>query len=316
MANELADVRNGDCIVCRLRNPTLEREPTTSRTFQLRCARCGNYDITFEAIFELNNWPHDSSSRPLIAEWIWEQNSVDINPRITPEVLAALSTRGRLPFFERAKRLLTFLADRTSVLNTPVECVRYPPVAAMLQTFNTNEIGAVAQFLAGRGWIRLEGLPSGQACVLGDGFIKSDEWKGTATPSAQGFVAMWFDPTTLDVWEHGLQKGIVNAGYKALRIDKTEHLNKICDEIIAEIRRSRFLVADYTGHRAGVYYEAGFAAGRGLPVILTCRKDEMDKLHFDVRQFNCIDWQTQAELAARLQARIEAVIGDGPLKTT
>jgi hypothetical protein len=40
----------------------------------------------------------------------------------------------------------------------------------------------------------------------------------------------------------------------------------------------------------------------------------MDKLHFDIRQYNCIDWQAPEELAQRLQARIEALFGDGPLK--
>jgi hypothetical protein len=63
-----------------------------------------------------------------------------------------------------------------------------------------------------------------------------------------------------------------------------------------------------------VYYEAGFAAGLGLPVILTYRKDEMDKLHFDIRQYNCVDWHTPDEVARRLPVRIEAVIGDGALK--
>jgi hypothetical protein len=91
-------------------------------------------------------------------------------------------------------------------------------------------------------------------------------------------------------------------------------VRQICDEIIAEIRRSRFVVADYTGHRGGVYYEAGFAAGRGLPVILTCRNSDMDKLHFDIRQYNCIDWHSPEELAKRLQVRIEALLGDGPLR--
>jgi hypothetical protein len=100
-----------------------------------------------------------------------------------------------------------------------------------------------------------------------------------------------------------------------LRIDAKQHINKICDEIIAEIKRSLFVVADYTGHRGGVYYEAGYAAGRGLRVIPTCKKDEMGKLHFDIRQYNCIDWETPDELAERLQARIEALFGDGPLKS-
>ena len=85
-----------------------------------------------------------------------------------------------------------------------------------------------------------------------------------------------------------------------------EDTRKIDDEIIAEIRRSAFLIADFTGHRGGVYFEAGYAMGHGLPVIWTCRKDEMDKLHFDIRQYNCIDWAKPAELADRLQRRIEA----------
>jgi hypothetical protein len=146
------------------------------------------------------------------------------------------------------------------------------------------------------------------------GWEKFTELTQQGAATSQAFVAMWFDDSTQDVWANGLQKGIVSAGYEPLRIDAKEHVNKICDEIIAEIRRSRFVVADYTGHRGGVYYEAGYASGLGLTVIPTCQKNELSKLHFDVRQYNCIDWETPAELASRLQARIEAVIGDGPRK--
>jgi nucleoside 2-deoxyribosyltransferase len=114
---------------------------------------------------------------------------------------------------------------------------------------------------------------------------------------------------------NGLQKAIVDAGYLPMRIDSKEHVNKICDEIIAEIRRSKLLVADFTGQRGGVYFEAGFAMGLALPVIWTCRKDDMPNIHFDTRQYNCIDWETPDELANRLLKRIEAVIGRGPLKS-
>jgi hypothetical protein len=68
-------------------------------------------------------------------------------------------------------------------------------------------------------------------------------------------------------------------------------------EAIAEIRRSRFVVADYTGHRGGVYFEAGFALGLGLIVIPTCRADEVPKLHFDIKHLNTLLWSTPAELA-------------------
>jgi hypothetical protein len=168
-------VGSENCPVCLLRNTILERVPTVTRTFQLHCARCGDYDIAFQAVADLRTLPESSSSRTLISEWIWEQNSLGVVPRIIPDTLLWLSTRRKLPFFERAQRLLIFLAERTSVLNTAVDFIGYPPVYAMLQTFNNNEVGAVAQFLAARGWIRLEGLPSGQACVLGDGFIQAEE---------------------------------------------------------------------------------------------------------------------------------------------
>ena len=95
-------------------------------------------------------------------------------------------------------------------------------------------------------------------------------------------------------------------------MDKIEHINRIDDEIINQINTSRFLVADFTGHRGGVYFEAGYAMGIGLPIFWTCRKDEMSGLHFDIRQFNCIDWETAEELAQRLQSRVESVIGKGP----
>ena len=65
-------------------------------------------------------------------------------------------------------------------------------------------------------------------------------------------------------------------------INQMEHVGKIDDEIIAQIRSSAFLVADFTGHRGGVYFEAGYAMGRDLPVpVWTCRKDEMAQLHFE-----------------------------------
>jgi nucleoside 2-deoxyribosyltransferase len=116
---------------------------------------------------------------------------------------------------------------------------------------------------------------------------------------------MWFDKELGSAWLEGYEPAIRSVGYDPLRVDLKQHNNKICDEIVAEIRRSRFVIADFTGHRGGVYYEAGYAAGLGLPIIFTCRKGHMDHLHFDIRQFNCIDWTTTEELRARLGTRVE-----------
>ena len=131
-------------------------------------------------------------------------------------------------------------------------------------------------------------------------------------------MAMWFDNCMEDLWEKGIKSGIEDAGYEAARIDRKEHVNKIDDEIIAEIKRSRFVVADFThgieGMRGGVYYEAGFAHGMNIPVIFSCREDIIDDIHFDTRQYNHIVWKTPEDLKTGLTNRIAVVVGDGPKK--
>ena len=137
------------------------------------------------------------------------------------------------------------------------------------------------------------------------------------------------DDSMKAAYEKGIEPAIRETGYEPLRIDRKEHINKmridrkehinkIDDEIIAEIKRSRFLVADFTqgdfGARGGVYYEAGFARGLNIPVIFDCREDAICKVHFYTRQFNHITWKTPEELLARLRQRISATIGDGPFK--
>jgi nucleoside 2-deoxyribosyltransferase len=129
-------------------------------------------------------------------------------------------------------------------------------------------------------------------------------------------IAMWFNPLMDAARAEGLEPAIRQAGYSPVIVSGVEHINKIDDEIISLIRKSKFLVADFTGHRGGVYFEAGFAMGLALPVFWTCRQDDLSNLHFDIRQYNCIDWTTPADLAVRLKRRIEAIIGPGPIRQT
>jgi len=51
------------------------------------------------------------------------------------------------------------------------------------------------------------------------------------------------------IYEEVFAKAISEAGFKPHRVDQREYNDKIDDEIIVQIRRSRFIVADFTGHR-------------------------------------------------------------------
>ncbi len=132
---------------------------------------------------------------------------------------------------------------------------------------------------------------------------------------SQCFVAMWFDDSMNQTYEEGIKKAVEGCGYTPLRIDKKLDVNKIDDEIIAEIRRSRFVVADFTHDaeksvRGSVYYEAGFAYGLGLEVIYSCRKAPQNELNFDTRQYYHILWESPEDLCKQLRDRIRARVGD------
>jgi len=122
------------------------------------------------------------------------------------------------------------------------------------------------------------------------------------------FVAMWFDKSMDDYYEKGIKQAIEDAGYMAVRIDVQDFNGKICDEIIAEIKRCKFLISDFSGHRGGVYFEAGFAKGLGKPTIFTVKENDVGKLHFDTRQYNHILYDTPENLRKKLYNRICATI--------
>lgn len=141
--------------------------------------------------------------------------------------------------------------------------------------------------------------------------------EGVHSPDlSKGFCAMWFSAEVFPLWTDVIEPAIRSAGYDPLRIDNKQHNGKIDDEIMASIRASKFVVSDFTGNRGGVYYEAGFAHGFGLPVIFMCRESDMNELHFDIRQYNCIVWSPDKldEARERLKNRILATLGQGPLR--
>lgn len=140
------------------------------------------------------------------------------------------------------------------------------------------------------------------------GWERLSRLEANGSGARQAFVAMWFAPETELVYRDGILPAVVDTGFECIRIDRKEHNNKICDEIIAEIRRSRFLIADFSGNRGGVYFEAGFAYGLGIPVIWVVREQDLKGIHFDTRQYNHILYTDAETLHQSLVHRILATI--------
>jgi hypothetical protein len=150
---------------------------------------------------------------------------------------------------------------------------------------------------------------AGEFQVSADGWNRMYELENYRTESNQGFIAMAFASEYDDAW-NAIAAAIDKAGFTPFRVNQSDTNGKICDEIIAQIQQSRFVVSDFTGQRNGVYFEAGYAMGLGIPVIWCCHAQEIKdgKLHFDTRQYNHINWETPEELSTRLYNRIRATI--------
>ncbi|MDZ7685430.1 MAG: hypothetical protein U5O39_10885 [Gammaproteobacteria bacterium] len=112
--------------------------------------------------------------------------------------------------------------------------------------------------------------------------------KRTGAISDQVFVAMSFADESQSAWEDAIRPAVAGCGYKPYRVDAEPHLDRIDSKIVAETKNSTFLVADVTHQRPGVYFEAGYALGLGLKVFWSVRADEIEKVHFDTRQYNHI----------------------------
>ena len=167
-------------------------------------------------------------------------------------------------------------------------------------------VDSVFKIMEKQGYIR--GWDSGFIEIDYLGWLRIEQLQKNSDEIPQGFIAMWFNDSMQNA-RNAIIEAIEDCGYTAMIIDIKEHNNQIVPEILYEIKKSSFIVADLTGHRGGVYYEAGYANALGKEVILTCKDNDLDKLHFDVKQQNTIFWNDTVDLKERIKRRIMATIG-------
>ncbi len=308
-------------------NKAVRRLLQNPSEWEIDSPRIGQYKIPLDIAFPTN---FDDSFKVRLTTWVVNQNHYGVKwPLINHDVLKNIELQRPIAIHERADRLLKFIASKCNRLGQQFNF--YPKIEstdeidnfkmlAVSESHDKEELTYLLNFLEESKLLDQLGTNNNRLdyVITPIGYAHLASLENKTPKSHQAFVAMWFNQSMNDAYEKGLAAGIRKAGYEPLKIDNKEHNNKIDDEIIAEIRRSRFLVADFTqgkeGARGGVYYEAGFAHGLNLPVIFPCKKESINQVHFDTRQYNHIEWNDPTELRDKLAQRISATIGDGPLK--
>ena len=273
----------------------------------------GDYKLTPQAYKDVGTLEPTQKAK-LTTILIELRRTGDPAPMVTSQLIEAAKNAAPLPVYVRAERFLRYLVKLPKHVGqrfSPYYIEKDLRAFAWSESTIIEDIMYFLHYLTTKGWLERQ---SDSYMITVPGYQHVAE-ESTKRELSQCFVAMWFDDSMNQAYEEGIKKAVEECGYKPLRIDQKQHLNKIDDEIIAEIRRSRFVVADFThdaekGVRGGVYFEAGFAYGLGLPVLYTCREDLKEKLHFDTRQYPHILWKTPKDLYAELRDKIGALIGD------
>jgi hypothetical protein len=194
-----------------------------------------------------------------LTEWLITQRRLgDAAPTITSYTSDAVNSIPTPGVLEKRDRVLEFLARQSSRYGAPVRVAgnvdselnsNLVGLQLAAQCRDTEEARAFLTFLSEGDLIAFD-QNHGNVRVTFPGWQYVEKRRVQESALEQAFVAMWFHASMEAAFIDGIEPAIKECGYRAMRIDRKEHINKVDDEIVAEIRRSRFLVADFTSEPA------------------------------------------------------------------
>lgn len=293
------------CPVCLL-DANLVSPKTGEDVYEASCDRCGQYRISRSAAHtEIGEYVKPYELSGAIRNLYEQGEEVYISTANIETFVDSVSIPSDP--FDIIDLLLKYVLQKAGKVGVRIKfnpTTDYP----LIYSENPGELKYYLDKAEQLNYIERIGQKKEHCSLSLNGWRRLAELRKNERRSNQAFVAMWFDASLDDVWENGFRPALEQTGYDPIRIDLAEHNEKICDRIIAEIRKSSLVVADFTGQRGGVYFEVGFAMGLGIPVIWTCRNTDVGDLHFDTRQYNHIVWSNPEELREKLINRIEATL--------
>lgn len=316
---------NTKCPICQYSKADIRQIPSWG--YEIHCPRCGPYQLYLERSLEsfaedLKHKFIGLTGRKLyeISAFIRERHEKgQEKPGFNPEKLYGVSKN--LPIFNLKEKQRYFLLSIEKRFNNYADSIKlvletdYPLAWAE----NEKEFEYILNVIQDRNlirWSRQAQHPNPVESVISlthYGWDYLDENRSKNRSEFKNvFVAMSFKSEFDPLWEKSIKPAITEIGLNPIRIDKIQldHDERIDDAILNKIAESRLLVAEFTGVSPGVYFEAGFALGKGIPFILSVSDKEIGNVHFDTRQFPHIVWENSEDLKKKLIERIQFLVGN------
>ncbi len=299
---------NKKCYLCD-RVVKTEHEFDRRSVFKVNCQTCGHYNISLEATLAIKH----INQRYVLSALTREQSKKGSYITILTTNIKTLLESVSVPKdpLEQIDRILLYIIQNDNTAKASANLLReYYPIAFAKDESEFEFLCDMARKLE---YIYVGGDEKDRIDIKG--WRRLAELKKTRPDTNKVFIAMWFGDKT-DKLREALKAGVEAAGYEPIIVDERAFTGNIMNYVLARIRESKFVVADFTvdrekqpplteedepdsktegGTRGGVYYEAGFAKGLGLGVIHICKGDNISKnrLHFDIKQDNTIFWKNK-----------------------
>jgi hypothetical protein len=293
------------CKICGVNSA--ESHPVNGDFSDQTCDSCGHFKISGSAAAV-----NIDGDRPLIKirGHIQRYGTTEKPALLDVETMNLLAAAVFPSVSQRAEFLLQEVHRSTTYLGQKID-VLTKRIVALTYSIVDSDVRFLADYLAAEGYV--EKTIHGDELLLNmtpKGFSITEKHQPISNKTKGNvFVAMWFADEVQDAWEFGIKAAVTACGYHAVRIDEVHHHEKIDDRILRGIREADFVIADLTGHRGGVYFEAGFAMALNKPVIWSCRRDEFEKTHFDVNHYHIIQWESAGDLHQKLEDKLMALFG-------
>ena len=300
---------------------------------RVKCQRCGDFALSNSLGQDLPEFIGRYPVRAaLMSHTIRRMQRQGQQVTIHPSTVETYWNRGHLPAAkEQADDLIIWIGD-----NQPDNATGARAHELALDAWIGAALPKVAGNASGLRWLltSLEPNPavprlfvynsakgSANFQLTLEGWERYAALKRAQNDSRTAFMAMKFGDSELDaVVENCFKPAVKRTGFELRILTDQQKAGLIDDQIRAALVSARFVVADLTHGSFGAYWEAGFADGRALPVIYTCKRAEwqMAKTHFDTNHMTTVLWNSadlkpsEDEMVSIIRAtlRAEAVQSD------
>lgn len=293
---------NNECPICKKANVSIKQPYGGADSLVINCPNCDSYEISNSAIATLSNRPKDFELSYAIRRRSIRKEKVFVYSTNRADIIAGIEIPKGIKNIAEALLLDVYKDD--SMMGRGLVISNDNIFSFAIESI--DKLPPVLKYIEDAGWFSLERLGSGAAYlnITGHGIKHAEEILNPNFRSTQVFVAMSFNSELDAIYHEAIKTAVDECGLNPIRIDLVDFNDEIILNVLNRINQSKFLIADYTDNRPGVYFETGYALGKGLPIIYCCRESDKDNIHFDVNHYKFIHWKEASDFKAELVKRI------------